>query len=223
MHDLAGKTAVVTGGRRGIGKAAALRLAAKAAFALFDLAEAAAEAMTEAALSALGSVNVLINNAAVRIRKPFGEFSADDFDLMIAVNVRAVLLASQAVLLAMRAGGGGRITNVASQMGLIAEKNATLYSLVKSSQINLRRSMALELAPDNIQVNAISPGPTLTEMIQSRIENEPGFRERKLAYVPAGRFAEVEEIAEAIEFLAITDAAFPQGHNLVVDDGYTIH
>lgn len=256
MQLLTGKVALVTGGRRGIGKAVALRLAARGAsvfltaetggdelagaakecedasraaggggadFALFDLGEPQAPLdLAEAALARFGHVDVLVNNAGLRLRKPFGEFTAADIDMMVAVNLRAPILLSQAVLPSMRARGGGRIIHVASQMSLIAEPGATLYTLVKAALVNLTRSMAIELTGDNIQVNAVSPGPTRTEINEERIAAEPGYFERKRDHVPLGRFMEVAEIAEAIEFLACNEAPALIGHNLVVDGGYTL-
>ena len=142
---------------------------------------------------------------------------------MILVNVRAPLFASQAVVPIMRKHGGGRIIHVASQMGEVAEHGSTLYGMTKAALIHLTRSMAYELAPDNIIVNAISPGPTMTEYNRDRTTRDPALKARKLSYIPAGRYGQPEEMAEVIEFLATTNATFLQGHNLVVDGGYIIH
>jgi NAD(P)-dependent dehydrogenase (short-subunit alcohol dehydrogenase family) len=123
----------------------------------------------------------------------------------------------------MRRQGGGRIVHVASQMGEIAEHGSTLYGLTKAALIHLTRSMAYELTRDNIIVNAVSPGPTMTEYNEERTSRDPNLKAKKLSYIPAGRYGEPEEIAEVIEFLVKTDASYLQGHNLVVDGGYTIH
>lgn len=252
MH-LNGKVVLITGGSRGIGAATAERLFAEAdvflaandttenlqkvaaqclarrkggrvEFGIFDfLDENAAEAMIAAAEKAFGRIDVLVNNAAIRIRQPFGRFSHDEFNKMIAVNLRAPLFASQAVVPIMRRQGGGRIIHVASQMGEIAEDGSTLYGLTKAALIHLTRSMAFELVKDNIIVNAVSPGPTMTEYNEARTTNDPALKAKKLSYTPAGRYGRPEEIAEAIEFLAKTDASYIVGHNLVADGGYTIH
>ncbi|HVV60538.1 MAG TPA: SDR family oxidoreductase [Pseudolabrys sp.] len=252
MH-LNGKVVLITGGSRGIGAATAERLSAEAdvflaandttenlqkvaaqclarrkggrvEFGIFDfLDENAAEAMIAAAEKAFGRIDVLVNNAAIRIRQPFGRFSHDEFNKMIAVNLRAPLFASQAVVPIMRRQGGGRIIHVASQMGEIAEDGSTLYGLTKAALIHLTRSMAFELVKDNIIVNAVSPGPTMTEYNEARTTNDPALKAKKLSYTPAGRYGRPEEIAEAIEFLAKTDASYIVGHNLVADGGYTIH
>lgn len=180
----------------------------------------AAEQMVADALAAFGRVDILVNNAAVRDRKPFGAFSGADFDRMIAVNVRAPFLASQAVLPGMRSQGGGRIIHVASQMGIVTAQELSLYSLTKAALISLARSMALELVHDRISVNAVSPGPIATGYQQTLQE---ATRSAFLAEIPMGRFGEPDEVAEAIYFLATSEGRFIQGHNLVVDGGFINH
>jgi NAD(P)-dependent dehydrogenase (short-subunit alcohol dehydrogenase family) len=185
--------------------------------------QGAAERMVEAAATRLGRIDYLVNNAAIRIRHPFGAFSYAEFDQIVATNLRGPLFASQAVLPHMRRQGGGRIVNVASQMGRIAEHGSTLYGLTKAALIHLTKSMAFELAADNIVVNAVSPGPTMTEYNRARTTADAALLARKLSYIPAQRYADPDEIAEVIEFLLTTRATFIQGHDLVVDGGYTIH
>ena len=191
---------------------------------IFDFLERdAAEAMVQMAYRALGRIDILVNNAAIRIRQPFGGFSQDEFDKMISVNLRAPFFASQAVVPIMRMQGGGRIIHVASQMGIVAEQDSTLYGLTKAALIHLTRSMAFELAPEGIAVNAVSPGPTMTEYNRERTTKDPSLLAYKLSYIRAGRYGNPDEIAEAIEFLATTNATYIQGHNLVIDGGYIIH
>jgi len=197
---------------------------AEPAWGIFDLAEPASPArMVAAALAAIGRIDVLVNNAGIRIRHPFGEYTAEEFDKLIAVNVRAAFLASQAVLPSMRAQGGGRIIHVASQMGLVAHKDSLLYGLSKSAVIYLARAMAYELAGDNIIVNAISPGPIMTEYNAERTRQNPALLADRLGYMPAGRYGEPDEIARTIVLLAAALPDFMQGHNLVIDGGYTAH
>jgi NAD(P)-dependent dehydrogenase (short-subunit alcohol dehydrogenase family) len=244
--------AVVTGASRGIGRASARALAGagldvylvaegtedelreacvecvasggEARYGLFDLAQPeSGEAVAAAALAACGRIDVLVNNAGIRIRRPFGEYSAVEFDTIIAVNLRAAFLLSQAVLPAMRASGGGRIIHMASQLGLVADPGGALYGITKAALIQLTRSMALELAPEGILVNAISPGPIATEYYKARLDREPELLERRLAALPVGRLGTPEEIAETVAFLATTDVRFMTGANLVVDGGYVIH
>lgn len=197
---------------------------ARSEFGVFDLADPiAAASIGKAAHETFGRVDVLVNNAAIRIRRPFGEFSSDDFDKVFAVNLRAVLLLSQAVLPFMRQVGGGRIIHMASQLGVVADSGASLYGMTKAAMIHLTRIMALELAPENILVNAVSPGPIGTEYYLQRLQREPELLQQRLQAVPANRLGTPEEIAEVVVFLASTGAAYIQGHNLVVDGGYVIH
>ena len=110
--------------------------------------------MVDAAVGEHGRIDVLVNNAGVRIRKPFGQFSADDFDRLMAVNLRAPLLAAQAAATYMRVGGSGRIINVASQLGSVTDPGASLYGMSKAALLYLTRAMAVELAGFGIVVNA---------------------------------------------------------------------
>lgn len=176
--------------------------------------------MVESTIALFGRVDILVNNAGMRIRKPFGEFAVEDFDRLIAVNLRAPFLASQAVLPAMRSAGGGRIIHVASQMGMVASPTSALYGLAKAALIHLTKSMALELAKDNIMVNAVSPGPIATEFTQDVMAKKPGYREWRESQIPLGRWGRPEEVAEAILFLASTPATFVHGSNLLIDGGY---
>ena len=189
-----------------------------------DLADpAAAVAMVAEAERRFGRVDLLVNNAAVRSFKLFGEYSAAEFDLAVAVNLRAPFLASQAVLPAMRRQGGGRIIHIASQLGSVAAATRALYGMTKAALIHLAKSMALELALDNIQVNTVSPGPTATRPILDRMRNAPEASAQRLSGVPMGRFGQPDEIAEVVQWLLTTDASFLTGHDLVIDGGYTIH
>jgi len=197
---------------------------ARAEFGLFDLVDAAdVTRMVDAALASFGRVDVLVNNAGIRIRHPFGEYSSAEFDRLVAVNLRAPFLASQAVVPSMRAHGGGRIVNVASQLGIVAAPDSALYGLAKAALIYLTKAMAFELAPDKITINAVSPGPIETEFTRARMESEPGYRESRASQVPLGRWGRPEEVAQAILFLASTEATFVHGSNMVIDGGYVIH
>lgn len=188
--------------------------------ALLDLSRPEAPvAMVDGAVSEHGRIDILVNNAGIRIRKPFGEFSADDFDRLMAVNVRAPMLAAQAVSIHMRARRRGRIVNVASQLGSVTDTNASLYGMSKAALLYLTRAMAVELAECGIVVNAVSPGTTATEFILSTMTGER--LASRLEKIPAGRLGRPEEIAQAVLFLATTPATFVLGHNLIIDGGET--
>jgi NAD(P)-dependent dehydrogenase (short-subunit alcohol dehydrogenase family) len=246
-------TALITGASRGIGREIALALAAKglsvyltadgteqelsqvaeaardagapsAHWALVDLGtQGEAERMIEAALKTTGRIDVLVNNAGIRCRKPFGTFTHDDFGALIQVNLASAFFASQAVLPAMRAQGSGRIIHIASQHGSVASEDNALYGLTKAALIHLARNMAYELAKDGIQVNTVSPGPIATQFNIDSWGKIPGKLAEMSARVPAGRMGHPEEVAEAVAFLATTEGSFIQGHDLVVDGGYIIH
>jgi NAD(P)-dependent dehydrogenase (short-subunit alcohol dehydrogenase family) len=251
MGELTGKAAVITGASRGIGRAVALRLASHgavtylaadgteaeleqaaaacrkagapdAAWGAHDLARAAEpEAMIAAAHQRMGRIDILVNNAGLRARKPFGEFSQEEFDRLVAVNLRAPFFASQAVLPIMRAQGGGHVIHMASQLGIVASRYGAVYNLTKAGLIQLTRSMALELAAEGISVNAVCPGPVSTEgFIAGR---NPGELEQRARDVPIGRFGTVEEVAGVVAFLVSKDAGYVIGHALVMDGGYITH
>ena len=196
------------------------RPAARVSTALLDLSRPEVPAaMVAAAINEHGRIDILVNNAGIRIRKPFGEFSADDFDRLMAVNLRAPMLAAQAAAIDMRARRAGRIVNVASQLGSVTDTNASLYGMSKAALLYLTRAMAVELAADGILVNAVSPGTTATEFILTTMT---GARlESRIEKIPAGRLGHPEEIAQAVLFLATTPATFLLGHNLIIDGGET--
>jgi len=158
----------------------------------------------------------------MRIRRPFGEFSAADFDKLVAVNLRAPFLASQAVLPTMRANGGGRIITVASQLGIVASPNSALYGLAKAALIYLTKAMASELAKDKIMVNAVSPGPIETDFTRAQMAEQPAYKGWRESQIPLGRWGKPEEVAEAILFLASSETTFIHGSNLVIDGGFIL-
>ena len=191
---------------------------------LADLGDAAAAiGLVDAATEHFGRVDALVNNAGMRIFKPFGEFTSADFDVSMAVNLRAPLLTSQAVVPVMREQGGGRIINVASQLGSVTFPTRGLYGMTKAALIHLTKTMALELAKENITVNAISPGPIKTAIAIEREIEDPTAAQERLNYVPMGRMGRPEEIAELAYMLITTSATFLNGHDLIVDGGYTLH
>ena len=244
------KSIFITGGASGIGLAAAKRFAKEGWFVgLSDIdagglklaqgvlgagncsthkldvrdRKAWDKALAEFAKASGGRLDVLLNNAGIRCRKAFGSYTRADFATVVSVNLAAAFFASQAVLPAMRAQGGGRIIHVASQMGSVAAEENALYGLTKAALIHLTRNMAFELAKEGIQVNSVSPGPIATQFNLDTWGRMPGKLETMVGRVPAGRMGEAREVAEAIVFLATAEGSYIQGHDLVVDGGYIIH
>ena len=196
--------------------------AARVETALIDLGTAdGAERMIDEASRIFGRIDILINNAAVRTFVDFGDYTREEFDRSIAVNLATPFFASQAVLPIMRRQKSGRIIHIASQLGHVTFKQRALYGATKAALIHLTKSMAYELGKENIVVNAISPGPIATQQMLVR---DPAVNEaRTNRYLPIGRAGEPEEIAEIALFLATDCPAFLQGQDIVVDGGYTIH
>lgn len=251
MGELDGKVAVITGASRGIGRAVALRLAAEGAaiylaaegtetelreveaacrragapdavWEMHDLTKGDEPmAMIAAAHRRMGRIDILVNNAGIRVRKAFGELSPDEVDRVIALNLRAPFLASQAVVPLMRAQGGGHVIHMASALGLVASRYGSIYNVTKAGLIQLTRSMALELSADGILVNAVCPGPVSTAGFLAG--RNPGELEQRARDVPVGRFGTVEEVAGVVAFLVSEDAAYVAGHALVMDGGYIVH
>jgi NAD(P)-dependent dehydrogenase (short-subunit alcohol dehydrogenase family) len=200
----------------------ALPDAARIESALIDVGEPGApERMIALAQQLFGRVDVLVNNAGIRMPVDFGDYTREQFDRVVSVNLAAAFFASQAVLPIMRAQGGGRIIHIASQLGHVTYEKRAVYGLTKAALIHLTKSMAYELGRDNIVVNAISPGPIATgptlarpaEVTQRRVDQ----------YIPAGRVGTPEEVADLALYLASASPSFLQGQDIVIDGGYIIH
>lgn len=182
-----------------------------------------AEKMVAQAAALFGRVDILVNNAAVRISKSLGDYSRADFDTVVAVNLAAPFFACQAVIPLMRRQGGGRIINVASQLAKVALPQRALYGLTKAALVHLTKSLACELGQDGIMVNSISPGPTSTQRSVERANADPALQRRLESDIPLGRFGRPAEIADLAYFLATTEATFLQGEDICIDGGYTAH
>ena len=194
-------------------------------YGVFDLAKSgAAEQMVAKAKKVFGRVDVLVNNAGIRAPYNFGEYTRAQFNRTVAVNLAAPFFAGQAVVPIMRRQGGGRIINIASQLGRVTFAQRALYGLTKAALIHLTKSMAYELGSKGIIVNSISPGPVKTQPILDRMKDNPAEVARRIKnYQPSGRFGEPWEISDLALYLATTEATFLQGEDICIDGGYTIH
>ncbi len=243
--DFTGQVVLVTGGAAGIGQAVATVFAGRGArLALLDRDEAvgataaalpgsghlplvvdvtdtkALEQAVAAVLERLGRIDVLVNNAGIVRLAPADSLTALDWDLTMAVNLRAPFVLSQIVGRHMLEQGSGRIVNLASQAGLVAIDGHLAYCASKAAIISLTRVLALEWGPRGLTVNAISPTVVETELGRKAWAGEVGEAMKQL--IPRRRFAQPEEIAMAALYLASGAAGMVNGENLVVDGGYTI-
>ena len=246
MGRLQDKVAIITGGASGFGEGMARRFAEEGAKVVVadlnakgaervasEIGDAAIpvtvdvalrneiEAMVEAALQAFGRVDVMVNNAGFTHRNgSLLDVDEDTFDLITAVNMKAIYHSTQLVVPIMERQGGGSIINTASTAGLRPRPNLTWYNASKGWAITATKSMAVELAPKNIRVNALCPVAGETAMLASFMgEDTPEIREKFKSVIPLGRFSTPLDIANAALWLASDEAGFITGVALEVDGG----
>jgi 3-oxoacyl-[acyl-carrier protein] reductase len=243
--DLSGKSAVVTCGSRGIGRAIVLRLATQGADVAFSYRgneaaaqetaqavdamgrkavpiqgdatdPAAANALVKAALDAFGKVDILVNNAGITRDDLIMRMSLEDFRDVLETNLFGAFYAIKAVTRPMLKARAGRIVNITSVSGQAGQMGQANYSSAKAGLIGLTKATARELASRGITCNAVAPGFVLTELTQDLAQN---LQDQITAQTPLGRFGSTEEIANAVAFLASDEAAFITGQVLAVDGG----
>ena len=224
MFDLKGKTAVVTGGAKGIGAATARLLTESGArVEVLDIEhghDVTKESIVKDAFGRIGGIDILVNNAGRAVRKPAVEVSKADWDAVIDLNLTATFLCSRLAHPHMKTRGGGAIVNLASIMGFSGGiyPNAS-YQASKGAVVNLTRALALEWAADNIRVNAVAPTYVRTDLT-TPIFSSPEAMKTVMAHTPLGRLPETGDIAAAILFLASDAARCITGVTLPVDSGY---
>jgi NAD(P)-dependent dehydrogenase (short-subunit alcohol dehydrogenase family) len=240
---------LVTGAGRGLGAQAALALAqAGAELVLLSRTRSELEQIAEhiagakgrarviacdvtnaaevnSALAGLDRLDILLNNAGMNIPEPFVDVSEAHLDDMIALNVRAAFLVAQAAVKKMlqhpdRRNLGASIIHVTSQMGRVGAERRTVYCMTKHAIEGLTKAMAVELAPENIRVNAIAPTFLETPMTASFFA-DPEFRNWVISRIPLGRIGRMDEVTGAIVFLASPAASLITGTSLAIDGGWT--
>lgn len=244
--NLAGRRALVTGGSRGIGAEIVRQLAADGAAVAFtysasatyaeklvaeltangatvvaiqaDAADAAqTEAAVERAAAELGGLDVLVNNAAIATLAPIDEFTAEQFDRILAINVGGVFWAARSASAHLT--DGGRIINIGSvNADRVPGPGVSVYAMTKGAVSSFTRGLARELGPRGITVNNVQPGPINTDMNP----DEGDFAESLKAITPLGRYGRTSEIAALVSFLAGSESGYITGANLNVDGGFTV-
>ena len=246
--DLTGRTAVITGGSRGLGEAMAKDLAASGArialvardvtrletvrnaiaerggtaevFTADVTQESQVAALAAAVQEKFGAPQILINSAGINIRKNLVDFTLDEFRSVIDGSLISTFLMCRAFVPGMRGTGYGRILNLTSIMSHVSIAGRTAYSSAKTALLGLTRALALELAPDGITVNGISPGPIGTDMNRPLMDN-PEVNAQFVANIPVGRWGKVEEIGALACYLCSEAAGFITGTDILIDGGWT--
>lgn len=249
QFDLSAKRSLVTGGGRGIGRAIALALAdagadvaitsrkgddavsvtraigAKGRRSLALVLEVRDRASIGACFERLvrewGTIDILVNNAGTNIPTDLRSLDEAGWDTVVDTDLKGVAFVTQAALPVLR--DGGRVINVASIYGVLGRVERVAYSAAKGGVVTLTKSLALELAPRGITVNAVGPSLIETDLTRERMRKDPAFREVEVARTPLGRLGTAEDVAAAVVYFASTEAGFVTGQLLLVDGGTGAH
>jgi NAD(P)-dependent dehydrogenase (short-subunit alcohol dehydrogenase family) len=246
---LHGKTALITGASKGLGRAMAIALAkeganlalvsrdraklesvaaeARAAAEKCDArvfnadvsSEGEVEKLRQEVAAAFPRVDILINNAGINIRKNIVDFTLEEWNSVQNTNVTAVFLMCRAFIPMMKGAGYGRILNMTSIMSHVSMPMRTAYSTSKAALMGLTKALALELSLAGITVNGISPGPFATEMNLPLLQNEE-LNRQFVSRIPLGRWGKVEEIGQLAVYLCSEDAGFITGTDILIDGGW---
>jgi NAD(P)-dependent dehydrogenase (short-subunit alcohol dehydrogenase family) len=247
--DLSGRRSLVTGGGRGIGRAIALALAdagadvaitsrkgndvepvareirargPKSITLALDVRDGASiRACFDRLAREWGTIDVLVNSAGTNIPTNLASLDEEGWDTVVDTDLKGVAFVTQAALGILR--DGGRVINIASIYGVLGRVERIAYTAAKGGVVTLTKSLALELAPRGITVNAVGPSLIETDLTRERMRKDPGFRDLEVARTPLGRLGTVEDVAGAVVYFASTEAGFVTGQLLLVDGGTSAH
>lgn len=248
MKKLDGRVAVITGGSKGLGKAIATALACEGArIALVSRNQGQLEAcaatvreqggevdyfagdvtreedvlrVEREVMSRFGAVHILVNNAGINIRKPVTDFTVEEFRSVLDTSIMGAFLMCRSFVPHMKGRGYGRILNLTSTMAHVSIAGRTAYSSSKFGLLGFTKALALELAPEGITVNGISPGPFATEMNTALLQN-PEVNDWFVSRIPLGRWGKVEEVGALAAYLCSEEAGFITGTDVLIDGGWT--
>src|SRR5690606_21774152 len=184
--------------------------------------QSSVEHMVKAALDRFERVDILVANAGINIRKPPRDFSPEEWQSVLDINLNGPFFCAQAVYPAMKAQGGGKIVTIGSMTSIFGVPFAPAYSAAKGAVVQLTRSLATAWAPDNIQVNCILPGWIDTDLTRAARKQVEGLHDRIVARTPAGRWGDPADFAGIAVFLASHASDFITGTAIPVDGGYSV-
>ncbi len=250
FFDLEGKVAIVTGGNRGIGFAVAEGLAKAGATVVIanrngDAGQAAAQVIRDSGLKAAaiptdvsektsvenlvagvmaeyGKIDILVNSAGVIDRGPVEDFSEAQYDFIMDINLKGLFLCCQLVGKQMIKQGKGKIINISSNVSEVIQPGRVVYAASKAGVSHLTRGMALEWAKHGINVNAVGPGPTITELNRKYFEDNPADLQERIDSIPMARVGDPQDMVGAAIFLASDASNYVTGQTLLVDGGSTL-
>ena len=250
LFDLGGKVAIVTGGNRGIGFAIAAGLAKAGAAVIIanrnpetgqqaadtilkegfkaeaistDVSQkSAVEKLVTGVIGQFNRIDILINSAGVIDRGPVEDFSEQQYDYIMDINLKGLFFCCQLVGRAMIKQGRGKIINISSNVSEVIQAGRVVYAASKAAVSHLTRGFALEWAKHNINVNAIGPGPTITELNRKYFEDNPADLQQRIDSIPMARLGDPLDLVGAAIFLASDASSYVTGQTLLVDGGSTI-